>query len=49
MKTLFIRIKRNVINTMVIREKYKSIPYVIAILFVLFVITKIVYEFIFLR
>jgi len=31
---------------MLIKAKYKSIPYLIAILFVLFIITKLIYEFI---
>jgi len=49
MKTLFFRVKRNVINTMDINGKYKSIPYILIILVVLFIVTKLIYEYILLK
>jgi len=44
MKTLFFRIKRNIINAMVINGKYKSIPFILIILVILFIVTKLIYE-----
>jgi hypothetical protein len=49
LQTPFFRIKQNVMNTMVINGKYKLIPYILLILVVLFILTKLIYEFIFFK
>jgi len=36
-------------NIRILKEKYKTIPYIISILLVLFFVTKLIYEFVFLK
>jgi|GEM_PF-3284346 len=49
MKMFFLRSKRSALYPKVIKSKIKSIPLMIAILVVLFILTKLIYEILLLK
>jgi len=49
MKLFFAQIKKALFNPLLIKEKYKLIPYIIALLVFIYAITKLIYEIVFLK